>query len=86
MKLLGVLSHPSPSLADGLDVISSFGIGYGVFEMLVEYHHESIEVSHLWSITVVEHNHPCAVVPSRSIVTNLILLSSVVISRPYPCM
>lgn len=28
-KLLGVLSHLSPSLADGLDVVSSFAVGQG---------------------------------------------------------
>lgn len=83
MKLLGVLSHPSPSLADGLDTL---GLARGSSKCLWSTTMNQLKflisgASLLWSIII-----HCAVVPSRSIVTHLILLSSVVISGPHACM
>lgn len=57
-KLLGVLSHSSVSLVDGFDVFSGFAISQGVLESLAECHHESIEVSQLWGIVIMEGDHP----------------------------
>lgn len=45
-KLMGVLGQPSLSLADGLDVVSSFVVSQWVLKSLAEHCHESAPRHH----------------------------------------